>query len=239
MDSRSYAFFVELFEIFVILILGFMIQPISHPSPHFKPLPIEVEFLILHYTAQDLESSLEIFSNPQSKVSCHLLIDPQGRLYELVPCWKGTCYQAFHAGKSTWTDSSHKTWSSFNRFSLGIELVNFNGNVFPYTDQQYETVFQTLFHLKSMYPSLQNPERILGHEQVAGFRNKSDPGYLWDWNLIFKKVYHCEKPTYLQPVLTKKQHLALSFIPPDLSNTLFKKISLILEKNFPLFFVKF
>ncbi len=208
----------------------------SYKSPHFQNTPIGVEFVILHYTAQDLKGSLDIFLNPSSEVSCHLLIDEEGLLYEMVSCWQGICYKAYHAGKSFWTDTKNKKWNAFNDFSVGIELVNLNGNVFSYTKKQYETLFQTLHHLKVIYPKLQNHERILGHEHISGFRNKKDPGYLFDWSYLFEKVYKVEKPKYLQPILTQKQQKSLSFISKPLNNTLSRNISLLLEKKGPFWF---
>jgi len=221
-------------------------QPIrSHVSPNFKKQIIEVEFVILHYTAQDLKSSLDIFLNPTSQVSCHLLIDEVGQIYELVSCWNHICYKALHAGKSFFRDSSDQKWESFNDFSIGIEMVNPNGNIFPYTTTQYDRLFQVLNHLKGIYPKLQNPKRILGHEHIAGFRNKSDPGYLFDWNLLFQKVYHTNKPAYIKPLLNSKQYHALSFVKSlidpavtqkSLQNHIFKSISLILETKWPFWF---
>ncbi len=208
----------------------------SYKSPNYQDTPIKVEFIVLHYTAQDLQGSLDIFLDPKSKVSCHLLIDEQGLLYQIVPCWNGICYKAFHAGKSFWRDSSHKKWNSFNNFSIGIEIVNLNGNVFAYTKKQYETLFQTLHQLKLIYPKLQNPDRIVGHENISGFRNKNDPGYHFDWNYLFKEVYNVEKPSYLKPILTQEQQKSLSFISRPLSNNQAKNISLLLEKKGPFWF---
>jgi len=164
----------------------------NHRSPHFEDLLIPVEFVVLHYTAQSLKESLKIFLSPQSKVSCHLLIDRGAAVYELVDCLEGKTKKAFHAGQSFWQDIENKNWKSFNNFSIGIELVNWNGNLFPYTREQYESLFQVLNDLKTKYPSLKNPARILGHEQVAGFRGKKDPGGLFDWENLFKNVYREE-----------------------------------------------
>ena len=158
-------------------------------SPHFEDAFIPVEFAVLHYTAQSLKESLNIFLSPKSKVSCHLLIDRDGSVYELVKCFEGKAKKAFHAGPSLWRDSKGKKWTSFNNFSLGIELVNWNGNLFPYTKEQYQSLFEVLTHLKAQYPQLNSPDRLLGHEHIAGFRGKKDPGYLFDWFYLFKNVY--------------------------------------------------
>ena len=77
-------------------------------------------------------------------------------------------------------------WKGFNDFSIGIELVNYNGNVFPYTDQQYEALAQVILHLKSKYSSLKQAKRIVGHEHISGFRGKADHGHLFDWKRFLR-----------------------------------------------------
>ena len=157
---------------------------IPSPSPNCDLRGIPVEYLILHYTAVDLQGSLNIFMNPDCAVSAHLLIDLDGAVYELVDCLGGTAFRAWHAGVSRWADSE-----GLNDNAIGIELVNYNGNVFPFTDAQYETLERVITELKSHYPALQNPERILGHEQIAGFRGKADPGLCFDWKRFFHTCY--------------------------------------------------
>ena len=213
-------------------------------SPHFKPAGIPVEFAALHYTAQSFQESLKIFLNPEGpKLSCHLLIDEAGRVFELVSCWRGERHKAFHAGKSEWTDSSGKIWRNFNDFSIGIELVNWNGNFCPYTESQYQSLCQVLSHLKGIYPALRDPERILGHEHVAGFRGKSDPGRLFDWKRLFEAVFQEPEPRGQKgrrPRLTEKQQRSLSFLAGKNSpgDKKAKKISLILESPLPFWLKK-
>ena len=197
---------------------------------------IPVEFVILHYTAQSLKGSLDIFLSSRS-VSCHLLIDTQGSVYEMIPCWDGVCKKAFHAGRSVFIDpTDKKQWSQFNDFSIGIELVNWNGNLFPFTKAQYQSLFQTLNHLKKIYPALNSEDRILGHEHIAGFRGKKDPGFLFDWPFLFQELYGKQKQ--LKSSLTKKQVQSLDFLKENWDDEKAKKISLILEKNQPFWLKK-
>ena len=219
-------------------------MPVSkkYRSPNFQKEIINVEFVVLHYTAQSLKESLRIFLNPgQSSVSCHLLIDEKGEVYELVDCWRGSCKKAFHAGRSSFITPDGKKWENFNDFSLGIELVNWNGNIFHFSENQYKNLFEVLLHLKNTYPVLQNPERIVGHEHIAGFRGKSDPGYLFDWNRLFKTVYSEKlKPNRISR-FTEKQYLSLNFLK-DSKNWNDKKarrISLFMEKSLPFWLKKF
>ena len=169
-------------------------------SCNHDPDPVPVEFVVLHYTGCSLEQTLKIFQNPGSKVSAHLIIDRQGKVIETVPCLTPPCLRAWHAGHSFWQEEEGQPppfWRGFNNFSLGIELVSNNGNLFPYTQKQYQALHLLLKKLKSIYLALQNPHRILGHEHIAGHRGKIDPGHRFDWQRFFKMNY---PPTARVPV---------------------------------------
>ncbi len=212
-------------------------------SPHFDPVKIPVHFAVLHYTAQSFSESLRIFLNPGGpKLSCHLLIDREGGVFELVPCWDGERRRAWHAGQSAWTDANGRSWRGFNDFSVGIELISWNGNFCPYTDSQYKALFAALNHLKGVYPALRDPERILGHEHIAGFRGKSDPGRLFDWDRLFKEVFQAPAPLPRRPPrMSAAEHKALAFLSNrknSPSDKKARKISLILESPRPFWLKK-
>ena len=164
-------------------------------SPNTDGSIIDVQLLILHYTGCSLEKTFEIFKNPEKKVSSHFVIDPAGLIYEIIPC-STKPLKAFHAGQSVW-----KTWTNLNNCSIGIELVNLNGNLFDYTEEQYQSLTQLILHLKKIHPALQSPERLLGHEHIAGFRGKVDPGIQFNWEKIFKQAYPLETPPKRKSVL--------------------------------------
>lgn len=219
-----------------------MLEPSKqYRSPNFVAESVPVEFLVLHYTAQSLKGTLDIFLTSKSRVSSHLLIGQEGDLYELVKCWDGTCYKAFHAGKSFWKEGV-KLWKNFNSFSIGIEIINLNGNLFSYTEPQKQTLVKVINHLKEVYPALKNLHRILGHEHISGFRGKADPGCLFEWNELFKNCFPKEKHIPQRtPVYSKHQGQAILKIlnnPTHLSDERAKKISLILENPFPFWFKK-
>jgi N-acetyl-anhydromuramyl-L-alanine amidase AmpD len=165
----------------------------SKQSPNVTDQPIPVEFVVLHYTALSLEATLDRFLDPRAEVSAHLVIGQAGEVYELVPCMAGTALRAWHAGRSrlSVTDAAgqERVVEEFNDRSIGIELVNLNGNLFEYTEAQYVTLFELLRQLKGIYPALAQPDAIVGHEQIAGFRGKADPGRCFAWHRLFAECY--------------------------------------------------
>jgi len=157
-------------------------------SPNFDDESIPVEFLVLHYTAGSLSRALEVLTDPARQVSSHLVIAEDGAVFELVPCWDGQACRAWHAGRSRWLDGA-RSWERFNDFSLGIELVNLNGNLLPYTPAQYAALAEVVAQLKARYPALRSPEHVLGHEHIAGMMGKADPGRMFDWISFFVACY--------------------------------------------------
>jgi N-acetylmuramoyl-L-alanine amidase len=164
------------------------VRPTQAALPRADRPIIRVEFIVLHYTVEDLDETLRLFSGPDARVSAHLVIAPGGDVYETVPCWDGVAYRADHAGLSRWSNA-WGNWEGFNAHSVGIEIVNRNGNLFPFTDAQYDSLATCLRHLQAAYPSLTSPDRVLGHEHIAGWRGKVDPGTRFDWLRLFQAVY--------------------------------------------------
>ena len=158
-------------------------------SPNTDSQSIDVQFLILHYTSADLQQTFNIFKNPSKKTSCHIIIDLDGSIYEILPCLDESPVKAFHAGRSFWIDSQKKKHSDLNKISLGVELINLNGNIFTFTEPQYCALASLIKKLKTIYPTLKNPHHILGHEHIAGFRGKVDPGHQFHWKIFFTKAY--------------------------------------------------
>jgi len=84
-------------------------------SPNFSG-EVQHEFLVIHYTAgRDAQSAINWLTNPERKVSSHLVIGQDGSITQLVPFDK----IAWHAGRSEW-----KGYTNLNQYSLGIELDN-------------------------------------------------------------------------------------------------------------------
>lgn len=99
----------------------------DYQCPNIQDLAIPVEFVVLHYTACNLEKTLKILLDSQTKVSSHFVIDTNGDCYDL-----GNFIQ------SDVRRGPQSQPSSLNDVSVGIELVNLNGNLFDYTAEQYK-----------------------------------------------------------------------------------------------------
>ena len=165
-------------------------------TPNFDDRVIPLEFIVIHYTACSLERTLTLLTNPERKASAHLVIDRDGAVYELVQCLNGVPLRAWHSGPSELLDNEHKKWETFNDFSIGIELVNENGNIFPYSEEQYRSLTEIIATFQEQHPVLKTAGRVIGHEQIAGFRGKSDPGICFDW----KRVLHAAYPNYIHEI---------------------------------------
>jgi len=162
-------------------------------SPNFETNEIPVEFALIHYTAGDLERAASIFRDKSRGVSCHLLISTDGDVYEVVDCLSAGPLQAAHAGQS-FLQEDGRQWTAFNLFSVGIELENFNGNLFQFSDAQYDALREVFVLLKQRFPSLRNPNRVLGHEHVASWRGKADPGWCFSWERFYRIAYPDRTP---------------------------------------------
>lgn len=164
----------------------------------------DIQYLIMHYTAVTSMSStihqfVEAQSNPDQRVSAHLLIGRDGRVVQFVPF----NYMAYHCGYSFWEELE-----GINHYSIGIEMVNAGPlessddgykksgkEIIPedqigeaahwmypdkikswqkYTPIQLEIAKDIAKALKEKY-SLKD---ILGHDQI-NLNAKSDPGPLF------------------------------------------------------------
>src|SRR4029079_1281371 len=110
-----------------------------HLSPNFdaRPERMAIDTVVLHATVLDtLHEVIEVFSNPQSKVSAHYTIDRDGTAVMHV----SEEQRAWHAGQSRMSDGR----VGVNDFSIGIELVNRNDGMDPYPAEQIESLRELL-----------------------------------------------------------------------------------------------
>lgn len=138
-----------------------------------------VRFLVLHYTAQSRDRSLNTLT--QQEVSAHYLVtdDPVPVIYNLVDEKNA----AWHAGNSSW-----KNFTQLNNSSIGIEIVNPgwkdtpNGRVYaPFPQSQINALIPLVRDIVQRHHIA--PENVLGHSDIAPLR-KQDPGPTFPWKQL-------------------------------------------------------
>ncbi len=157
------------------------------PEPVFTGLSIEqgptslgceprhqpVTVLILHHTAGSLPSSLKTLQgkDPKHKVGVHYVVtdEPKPRVIRMVP----ESLAAYHAGKSAWG-----RLDGLNQHSIGIEIINYDGNVHAYSDAQADIIFALCAEIIRRHDL--RPWNVIGHSDVAVGR-KIDPGSKFPW----------------------------------------------------------
>ena len=150
-------------------------------SPNFDPKKRktnQIKFLIFHYTGMKTEkAAVNRLTDIKSRVSAHYLIKQNGEIITLVP----DLYTAWHAGKSVW-----KNYSSLNKDSIGIEIVNpgHDINYKKFSKIQLAALVRLSKFLIKKYRI--NSKNILGHSDIAPERKK-DPGEKFPWKLLSKK----------------------------------------------------
>jgi N-acetylmuramoyl-L-alanine amidase len=133
-----------------------------------------ISILVLHHTASSLPSALETLQGRTKGhvVGVHYLVSaeaPKARIFRMCP----DSLAAFHAGKSAWGK-----FEGLNQSSLGIEIVNYDGNINPYPKPQVEAVLALAQHLVTTHQI--SPENVVAHSDIAVGR-KIDPGSLFPW----------------------------------------------------------
>lgn len=164
-----------------------------HPSPNIEPRRsgARPDMLLLHYTGMTTcERAIDWLARPQSRVSCHYVVDCDGGITQMV----AESMRAWHAGASVWAGIT-----DINSHSIGLEIHN------PGHDHGYPA-----------FPAVQmcavaalatdivarwgiRPERVLAHSDVAPAR-KIDPGEKFDWSgLAAAGIGHWVPPAAVDP----------------------------------------
>lgn len=146
-------------------------------SPNVEPRvgDLSPHILLLHYTGMDdAQKACDWLCNPISKVSCHYLIDEQGRIVQMVD----ETLRAWHAGQSNWAGEL-----DINSRSIGIEIQN-GGHSAGSPDFPPEQM-AAVVALSADIVRRQNiaPRMVLAHSDVAPGR-KIDPGEKFNWALL-------------------------------------------------------
>ncbi|MGE3643425.1 MAG: N-acetylmuramoyl-L-alanine amidase [Beijerinckiaceae bacterium] len=150
--------------------------------------PRAPDAIILHYTGLNPDAAeawladpggaaLAWLCNPAAAVSCHYLIETDGKILQLVP----EAERAWHAGRGSW-----KGETDMNSASIGIEIVNPGHDLGlpPFPAAQIAAVIALCKDIATRWPIA--PERVLAHSDIAPDR-KADPGENFPWDQLFKE----------------------------------------------------
>lgn len=140
-------------------------------SESYSPRTQPVDMLVLHYTELNLEESLRVLRT--GSVSAHFVLDVDGTVYKILDAGKA----AWHAGLSMWRGQA-----AVNARSIGIEIVNMNGNRHPYPAVQMESLIVLCRRILEENPAI-TPGNIVGHSDIAPKR-KVDPGRFFPWRAL-------------------------------------------------------
>ena len=161
------------------------------PAANFEPRRqgMRPSILILHYTGvASTAKAIDWLSRPDSRVSCHYVIDEAGGITQMV----AEAARAWHAGEASWAGET-----DINSASIGIEIQN-PGHEFGYPDfpepqlLAIEALARDILTRHAI-----RPERVLAHSDVAP-RRKIDPGEKFPWGrLAAAGVGHWVEPAPL------------------------------------------
>jgi N-acetylmuramoyl-L-alanine amidase len=163
-----------------------------HPAVNFEERRegMKPTILLLHYTGVNtVQHALTCLCTPEYKVSCHYLIDEEGRIIQMVQ----EELRAWHAGQAYWAGET-----DINSASIGIEIHN-PGHSEGYPDfteaqmQSVEVLSRDIIERHHIAP-----HRVLGHSDVAPQR-KRDPGEKFDWaRLAHAGIGHWVEPAVIE-----------------------------------------
>ncbi|MBC7168036.1 N-acetylmuramoyl-L-alanine amidase [Phenylobacterium sp.] len=148
---------------------------IPAPSPNFNERHVPPDLIVLHYTGMATgQGALDRLRDPEAKVSCHYLVEEDGRIFSLVAEER----RAWHAGVSFW-----KGETDVNGRSIGIEIVNPGHDLGyrPFPEAQIAAVINLIADIRTRW--MVTDARIVGHSDVAPSR-KIDPGELFPWRRL-------------------------------------------------------
>lgn len=164
-----------------------------HPSPNFEERQGEgrASILLMHYTGMACcAKAIDWLSRPESKVSCHYVVDVDGTIWQMVAEAK----RAWHAGAGSWQGDC-----DINSASIGIEIHNpgHDGGYPDFPDAQMRAVEALSRDIIARHGI--RPERVLAHSDIAPGR-KIDPGEKFDWaRLARANIGHWVEPVPVSP----------------------------------------
>jgi N-acetylmuramoyl-L-alanine amidase len=123
---------------------------------------------------RDGPSAIRRLRDPESRVSCHYVVEEDGRVFRLAD----ESVRAWHAGVAFWNGIT-----DVNSHSIGVEIVN-GGHDFGLPDfppAQIAALIDLLSDILARYGL--HPVRVVGHSDVAPAR-KQDPGEKFPWTQL-------------------------------------------------------
>jgi len=167
------------------------------PSPNVEARQggRQPEMIVLHYTGMEsAAAACDWLCNPASRVSCHYLIEEDGRIVQIA----GEDMRAWHAGASSWRGET-----DINSRSIGIEIQN-PGHELGYLDfPETQTGAVIALCRDILTRHVIEPRNILAHSDVTPSR-KIDPGEKFDWARLHRdNIGHWVEPAAITsgPVL--------------------------------------
>lgn len=149
------------------------------PSPNIgaRKGGLRPDFLILHYTGlENAARSIAVLSDPICEVSCHYVVDVDGRTTQMVR----EADRAWHAGLSFWQGET-----DLNSRSIGIEIQNpgHEAGMPEFPEPQMAAVERLAVDIVRRHRI--KPEFVLAHSDIAPQR-KIDPGEKFDWERLYR-----------------------------------------------------
>jgi N-acetylmuramoyl-L-alanine amidase len=146
----------------------------THPAANVEPRrgAGKPSLLIMHYTGMaHAAKAIDWLAREESRVSCHYVIDEDGRITQMVP----ERLRAWHAGVSQWHGET-----DINSRSIGIEIHN-PGHNHGYPRFPKAQMLAVIALGKDIVRrNAISPVGVLAHSDVAPER-KIDPGEKFDW----------------------------------------------------------
>ncbi len=150
------------------------------------------DILLLHYTGMhSCEKAIDWLCRLESRVSCHYVVDADGRITQLVT----ESERAWHAGAGSWQGDT-----DVNSRSIGIEIHNPGHEMgYPeFPEAQMRAVVALGRDVVARWGIA--PQRVLAHSDTAPER-KIDPGEKFDWAWLAREgVGHWVAPAPVDPM---------------------------------------
>lgn len=151
----------------------FITQYPALPTAYTAKPTRRIDMLIMHATGGKKTGDLYTLSGRDRRrlVSVHYYVTKAGEIFQLVQ----DANIAWHAGVSFWQGDE-----DLNRYSIGVELENFNDGRDPYPDAQIDAALWLVRSKVAQYAIPQS--RLVRHAQIAlPIGRKNDPlGFPWD-----------------------------------------------------------